>query len=403
MALNAGTVWEIRTAGNSYNGGGYYDRGGASTDYSQQNGAQLTKTDFATDVAGTELSTVGNNFTAAMVGNIVQLWTAGPGALIGFFEIIAFIDAGHVTLDRNAGSGLSNLYGNVGGAMHYLGEIDNVMVSGNTVHIKAGTYIEPGAILTTGGSVTVHPTIEGYNATRGDDPTGSDRPLIQMGANAFSLGAYTLFKNFRFTTQHTNGLLVNGGCNLFNVEVRNDGAATRYGIYCGVGCGFFDCDVRSDNGEAFHNSNYCTFVACHIHDSDKGVVSVGGYNNFVHCIVEGNTTYGIALGSADSSNLFFCNTIHGNGTGIYVNTTSSFNKIFNNQITSNTTGLDGGSDPIRGHFIDYNNWHGNTADIGNTTPKGPHATANDPGYATPGSDFSDVDDANAFGIRLGVG
>jgi hypothetical protein len=43
MAVNAATVWEVRSTGSQNNGGGYFAAGGASTDYSQQDAAQASQ------------------------------------------------------------------------------------------------------------------------------------------------------------------------------------------------------------------------------------------------------------------------------------------------------------------------------------------------------------------------
>jgi hypothetical protein len=57
MALSAATVWEMRTTGAQTNGGGYANLApGTSVDYSQQDAAQLSLSDIATDGAGTGLS-----------------------------------------------------------------------------------------------------------------------------------------------------------------------------------------------------------------------------------------------------------------------------------------------------------------------------------------------------------
>ena len=83
MALAATTVWEVRSTGNDNNGGGYNTAAG-TTDYSQQNSPQLGLTDLATPGAGsTTLTSAVGGFTAAMVGNIIQI-LSGTNFTAGF-------------------------------------------------------------------------------------------------------------------------------------------------------------------------------------------------------------------------------------------------------------------------------------------------------------------------------
>ena len=51
-ALTADAAWEVRPTNGLNTNGACYDTGGAGTDYSQQNAAQLSLTDLATSGAG---------------------------------------------------------------------------------------------------------------------------------------------------------------------------------------------------------------------------------------------------------------------------------------------------------------------------------------------------------------
>lgn len=77
MAIGAGVVWEVRTAGNELNGFGFV-AGSAGTDFSQQDskntvGNNISTTDASVSVASTTVSSAGVSATAALVGNVVCL------------------------------------------------------------------------------------------------------------------------------------------------------------------------------------------------------------------------------------------------------------------------------------------------------------------------------------------
>jgi hypothetical protein len=189
MTLHASTVWEIRPTGSQSNGGGFYNRDpGTSVDYSQQDAAQLTLADIATDGAGTGVSSVTGGFTAAMVGNIIHI-TEGT-ATAGWYEIVAWTSSNAVTIDRSAGLNKTGVTGVVGGAFTLGGNLDTDFwaskqkVAGNIIYIKAGTYVlQESVSFQNSGTSALPIQVVGYNATRGDSPTGSNRPLINCGAS----------------------------------------------------------------------------------------------------------------------------------------------------------------------------------------------------------------------------
>ena len=99
-AINAASQWDIRSTAEANNGGCWWNSGGASTDYSQQDAAQLTLTDITSNAAGTAWASVTGGFTANMVGSCVRL-SSGTNFTVGTYQITAFTDTNNVTVDRD--------------------------------------------------------------------------------------------------------------------------------------------------------------------------------------------------------------------------------------------------------------------------------------------------------------
>ena len=85
MALAAASVFEVRTAGNDTNGGGFVT-GAAGTDYSQQDaknsgGADSSVTDGVT-AGTTTVTSLTAAFGTTIVGNIIYIGVgSGPGVV----------------------------------------------------------------------------------------------------------------------------------------------------------------------------------------------------------------------------------------------------------------------------------------------------------------------------------
>jgi hypothetical protein len=205
MALNAATVWEVRTTGSDTNGGGFR-AGAAGVDYSQQDSPQANWTGDVTATT-TIVNVTGHTVSADDVGNHVQINTGTATA--GVYEITA-ADVGNNrwTLDRAAGAEAATITAaTMGGAFATPGKAGSVKVAGNTVWIKSGTYdlsssnnVAGGRLTDSGTALSTAPSVwEGYGAARGD---GGTPPLLRCGANsvtAFTVtGAHVIVRNLRF-------------------------------------------------------------------------------------------------------------------------------------------------------------------------------------------------------------
>lgn len=360
-------------------------------DYSRQDGAQLNPTDLAMVQASTTLTSVTGGFTAAMVGNLINI-TAGVNFDTGRYEITVYTDTNTVTLDRTAASGGNGSSGTgyIGGALALpVDAILEAFIPGNTAYMEAGTYTLTGAVdVALDGTAQDPIAITGYNATRGDNPTGDDRPLIAAAANTFNFDNYWLFNYIRHTTTTSQGFRADVGSQFRNCKSQNSsGAAARFAFYTGGTSKHLYSEAISDNGLGIYARNASTHTyGCYIHDSVDGFFTpLGGTCLISNCLIDTCSGSGINFGSRDDE-IIINNTIYNCGIGIEA-TDGHSNIILNNIIDSCTTGASWDTEQGT-NFFDYNDWFNNGTDVVNVT-KGDNALAVDPQFTdAPNGDFS---------------
>lgn len=397
MAINAGTIWEVRTTGSQTNGGGFYDLDpGTSVDYSQQDSAVLSVTDGVTDGAGTGLSSATGGFTAAMVGNTCYL--AGGGVAIAWYQITACIDGNHVTIDRSAGASRVGVTCVVGGAFKIGGSLDQDFFSGlskavgNLIYIQSGSYTLAETI-----STGISYDVIGYDTSRGDEPIGNNRPLLDFGTGyqlRCSSPGMDLY-NLRITGQATSVLADEaGGLMRRNLRVENTSATADRDALWSQSNVYLLCEFVSANGYAAyaHGSSVPMFVACWMHDSKVGFrgngTTTGPSYHLVHCAVSGCAT-GLMFTGQYASFRVYGGVLYGNTTGISLaagaalNTGAVPSAILNTILSGNTTGLS--LDQVQDRvFLNYNCWN-NTTDVVNAS-KGPSDLTADPLLVDPAND-----------------
>ena len=394
MALDAATIWGVKDSASNNNGGGWNDRGGASTDYSEQDAAQLNRSNLSISGATLTDDDAGALFTTAMVGSIINIVTVGRR------EIIAWTDGDNVTLDLAPGDG-GGLVGYVGGAVADLEEIDAVAVKGNDVHVKAGTYTSVGATTFPDGDGTNRIRLLGYLASRGDEPVEDNRPFLACGAQSFNSGQYNKIMHFRMTTTHNSGLYLMSHGMAVNVKVVNTGLGATDRAFRTDVSKLIDCEAVCANGRAIFLYYQCRVTHCKIHDSNEGIYC---HTNADYSVIEWNiikdcVQAGIMADQCGYMTIMY-NTIEANDKGIDTDIPLDW-FVQNNQFTNNTTFGATADTANKSNEFDKNNWFGNGGDVNNFT-KADNATADDPGYTGP-DDMSGVDDAYARTIRLGVG
>lgn len=317
MALPAGTVWEVRAAGNDANGGGFV-AGAAGTDFSQQDAAQYGGANLAVDGAvNTKVTSATHNFVAADVGNILQV-TAGAGWTQGFYQILS-VAANAATLDRSpAAVGTAGGTYAVGGALASPGKAGAGAEGGNWIWIKAATYtIASAAANVPGGCVSLGARpgnadmgrVVGYGATRGD----GGRPTLQAG----SISTFTIVTTG--VGNSAENLIVDGmsrtaarGIHALNGRAINCKVlgCTNVGINGGVQilCEASGCSLNVALGPL-------TAFGCWSHDNTtgNGVGIAPGASNavMIDCVASNNVGPGFSAGFVTSR--FINCTSYGNG------------------------------------------------------------------------------------------
>lgn len=307
MAIASTTAWEVRTDGDDNNGGGF-DPVGGGTDYSQQAAAQLSVTD-GSGSGTTNLNSATGGFTAAMVGNILQI--TGGTLTAGFYEITAYVDSNNVTLDRTPGTGSGSTV-KVGGALATVDKADDAVVPGNVVFIKAGTYTRTATwSLTADGSTTGYIRFVGYNTNR--TISNSDtRPLITTATNSVRIlepnGAnYCLFHNLNFSTTATTkaNFMANISFTSANIQFQFCKFEDFPTVYSretsnSATVEWWFCEFSGCTGSALHvasSSGSLNVFFCYFHDCLTGISTAAnaGTVTLMNCIFDTMSSYGLSL------------------------------------------------------------------------------------------------------------
>jgi len=417
MGLPATSVWEVRPG---TSGSGMYSSADGGTDYSQQPAPEIADPSDWETKGGiyTKLYSASEdaNLVAALTDNSILIsGDGGTGSFTpGYYHIVSVGNDGggnFITVDRNAATGnAADGNGVVGGAMGDIDDICDNALSGHIAHILSGTYTLAGGQVLPNGAANTPIKWIGYTSSREDEPVGTDRPLIQLGANAFSTGTYSRLYDLRFTSTHATGLNVaQTFCFFRNVKVQNTGAGFAWYIQ-NTPTVLIGCEAIADGSIGFNLVVAgIRLLYCSVHDCSSHGVSFPNVTNITihHCEITHNSGAGIWIDSFANGIEITHNTISDNtGDGIELDGGQPYAiLIFNNQITYNGNyGIDmEGGDGDR-YYIDYNNYFGNTTAAVNGTPTPAlNETTNDPGYTNKTNrDYSDVDDSDGYAMQLGV-
>lgn len=406
MAISATAVWEFRSAGSATNGG-FYKSDAGTTDYSQQNTAQLALTDIATDLAGTGLSSATGGFTAQMVGN--GIYITGGAATSGWYEITAYTDTNNITIDRSAGASKTGVTGRVGGSVTFNNSSIAAMVAGNVGWIKNdGTHTLTGNITRNDASESLMILFFGYNASRGDEPTGTNRPYIDGGAYYLLLGNYINISHIRIQGSSTLVLRIGFAGTAFNCKIQNNsGTASRDACdNGGVSTTFLNCEIISDAGYGLNcEQNHTRVINCYIHDcGQRGItVSAVAYTTILHTIID-TCVIGVYL-TTGRGTFIWNSVIYGNSAYGLQGTSCDGTTILNSIVATNAVGVSITDAHEGENYEDYCNFYDNTTDRENWNA-GDHSVDVDPKFTNAaGGDFSLASDSTMIdaGIAIDIG
>jgi hypothetical protein len=349
---------------------------GSGTDYSLQDAAQLSLGDLACANV-TTLTSVTGGFTTAMIGNAIYIATNSANWVAGFYFITARADTNTVTLDRvpvtaNATAGA----GKVGGAQVDLAKFNGYPeLNLGVIWIKSGSYTMGTTVSLVGMSAGTNPVtfMNGYNTTRGDNPTSTNRPLIDLGVNGLSSAANWEIKNISFTGSGTVVFSTTGniGNRIINCKFVCTGGATRAAASSNSNSNiYYNCEFSSAGGYGMA-SCLGSFIGCYFHDSAYGANAVGAAATLVNCIIDTCSTAGLRLTGASCNfiNLVIYNCV----LGIDYNTQTVV-KLTNSIITNCTTGVSATSVGPN-NMSNFNIWN-NTTDATNVIKGSSDLTTN---------------------------
>lgn len=379
-AIDSTMVWEIRTTGFQTNGAGFKP-GASGVDYSQQDAVQYALTSVTT--VGVSAVMTDANAAADMVGNGCRV-VSGTNATLNWYEIISVNVGTDITVDRNWTSGAtSDSVVHIGGAFKLGGSLDNdfpsSFVAGNTCHMKSGTYTLSENVSTAIGSVVSgRIAFIGYNSSRGDTPTGTNRPLIQCGAFSWTFSNYNHGFNQQFTGTANDVVILAVAAKGNNIHANNNGVAiaTRNAFrLTAAGATLVDCEAQSIRGDGVTMATNTSVINCYIHDcGDLGINngSVGENCNVTGNIIE-TCKVGIAELSTNDEWTITGNTIQNCVTGIdgSGSTVGDGHTFVNNIIANCVTGADWNVVEST-NLWDWNLWSDNDVDTVNV-PKGDNA------------------------------
>lgn len=291
MALSSLIEFDVQTGGHIDNGGGF-KAGASGTDRSQSTSPHVTfdGSTIAASNGGTSatITLAGYTVINGDVGNVVKI-TGGTNFTTGYYEIVSVNTGANTwTLDRNCTSGAgSGMTGRMGGCSDHPNTIESILVDGNVMWIKSGTYQKVGANtyvfrMTQDGATASPVRIMGYTSTHGDTCDGTDRPLIDGNSSATncltnnSVNSYgTIFHNLRFANATGVGVIINYG-QFHNCKISNNGGKGF------DGASFFAtlCEINNNTGDGVYtNDAFVSFGMsyCYVHDNGaSGIYNANG-------------------------------------------------------------------------------------------------------------------------------
>ncbi len=334
MPISPTAVWEVRTTGSDANGGAF--RAGATgIDYSQQNTPQVIFSDLVIGTNTTELTSAANPFTAAHVGNVINV-TASTGFAAGRYEIMS-VSAGVATMDRPVASVVNTPAtggsGRLGGCLLTLPALTSAMAASNRAFVRAGNYpITATALFVashTPSAAAPPTTVSGYYQTRGDlypgSPDNANRPTLTVNAAIASVisgvtSSGLLIQNLQLVAGSSNSSsFIILGTNSAVVNVRMSGFSGRGISAAGSGGRVQHCEfvngTAASGSAAIHGTNTnLTVFNSHVRNCSGGGMFFGGVGAVVDaCVVVNNpgaNTDGISFAGGG---ILTRSLIHGNG------------------------------------------------------------------------------------------
>lgn len=376
--------------------------GTCGVDYSQGTTTILTKTDLACTTPSTTITSATATFTNVMVGNIMHITAiTGAGTLVGWYEIVSFVSATSVVLDRTPAPSANGTAGTyyVGGALDLAGSLCDSyfesLIGGNQVFWANGTFTQGSAISVASTSATAQTMIRhnGYNTVRGDltvlaaSASKANKPTIAAGAQTHTNGQYHRFDHIKWTTTTSTGIGFGTGgqtrfCHLLNSSTTANRPALNQSGSDGYHLG---TEAISQNGQAISvTGNNTKIIGCYGHDSDIGVSYSTSRGVIAFCVLKSNKTAQLSLAASGATCMVMNNTCYGSqakvGTGILIAASAVTNQILNNIVYGCTSGIEQTTAAQDSNQLGYNLLYNNTTNYTLVTPCTCDITTTDPAF-----------------------
>jgi hypothetical protein len=332
----------------------------------------------------TNCTSAGNPFTAAHVGNIINV-TGGTGFTVQRVQIMS-VAAGVATCDKSLGT-LSSTggTGNLGGSLLTVGTAGGLHVGGNTIWAQVGTYsststssnVANGRITLAAATLPAVTTLRGYDVTHGDET--SNRPTLAWGVNAGSnylviCGSGSVIENLIIDGRRDAYTLTRGISAVNGSAVRNVKLMRCVGFPLFIsGVTLIDVMESTDNADVISVGNTSVkILKLYAHDNTGAALTTS--SNFVSLlmsdsIIESNGAAGvnIALTAFTAQAKFDNCTFYGN-TGAGIDITANSTHIVINNCIFEGNGNYGIDSPGRQSGVKLNNcaFYNNTSGKYNT-------------------------------------
>lgn len=376
--------------------------GTCGVDYSQGTAAILTKTDLACTTPSTTITSATATFTNVMVGNILHITAiTGAGTLVGWYEIVSYVSATSVVLDRTPAPSANGTAGTyyVGGAMDLAGSLCDSfaesLIGGNQVFWCAGTYTQGSSIAQASTSATGQNMVRhnGFSTVRGDltalkqNAPKVSKPLIAAGAQTHSWGQYNRFEHIQWSVTTSTGISMGAGCQTRWCHMLNTSTTVNRPALSQSGSDGYHLGTEavSQNGIAFSiTGNNTKIIACYGHDSDIGITYNTSRGVIALCIFKSNKTSQLFLNASGSSCMVMNNTCYGSqakiGVGIQIAASAVTNQILNNIVYGCTTGIQQLTAAQDSNQLGFNLLYNNTTNYDLTIPCICDTTTVDPAF-----------------------
>lgn len=387
-------------------------------DYSQSTSALCSPSDMVIDgTTNTDITSATCVFGVRHIGNGLRV-ASGTGFTAGWYEIASIPSGATARLDRAVGTVSSTGgTGKVGGSASLASgsaPTDDTFfenaVAGNDFFVEAGTYAIGGTVSISAAGNNQNPVrIIGYNAIRGDNPTGSTRPLFNTSTATFTFGQYWQLRHIQVTGTAAPVIALSLNWLGYHVKITNTSStADRVALsLTAAGASCKRCEVISYWGRAIQVNSTNSVEDSYIHGSKVGILATSSNVTNISGNIISDCTTGISVTAAYTSPIYiFGNTFYGqnqNGTAIDFATGNTTPRIKNNIFTQWATGINHADTTQTSGIGEANLFYANTTNVAGWIVDSSSYTTTDPAFAGANSTLNSTGATSATTVLTAAG